>query len=207
LGTGTDTASSEGTVSNPEAEPGTNSGTESGQQAGTDSGTKPSEQPNTDPGEQPDTDPGTQSGSSGGESPENKSNDEVSTDSEALATLKSFYKYVTEGNYERAYDLFDDNFQSVSKMFMGFKISKAEITLELFQAFAEATQIFSNVKIEKVVKEEHTNDSYKIYYNQSIVIDPNKEPQVYPLVVTLKKMAGIWKITAVDDGTPGVEPF
>lgn len=144
---------------------------------------------------------------SGKEDSENKSSDKMSSDSEPVTILKSFYKYVTEGNYEKAYDLFDDNFQSASKMFMGFKISKAEITLELFQAFAEATAIFSNVKVEEIVKEEQSGDDYKIYYSQSIVIYPNNEPQIYPLVVTLKKMAGTWKITAVDDGTWGVEPF
>ena len=134
-------------------------------------------------------------------------NDGLNTNSEAVTTLKNFYKYVTEVNYEKAYDLFDDNFQSESKMFMGLKISKAEITLEVFTAFAEATEIFKNVKIEKIMKEEQNDDSFKIYYTQSIVIDPNKEPQVYPLIVTLKKITGAWKIMAVEDGTPGKEPF
>ena len=63
----------------------------------------------------------------------NKVDNKVSTDSEQVAVLKNFYKYVAEGNYEKAYDLFDDNFESISKMFMGLKISKKEITLEVFQ--------------------------------------------------------------------------
>ena len=72
---------------------------------------------------------------------------------------------------------------------MGMKISKKEITPEIIQELAEAApQIFKGIKIEKILKEEQAgDDSYKIYYTQSVTLDPSMEPLVYPLIVTLKK--------------------
>ncbi|HHV96749.1 MAG TPA: hypothetical protein GXX37_09820 [Clostridiaceae bacterium] len=138
-----------------------------------------------------------------------KDNSKNATESVQVAVLKSFYMYVAEGNFEKAYDLLDDNFESTSQMFMGMKISKKEITPEIIQELAEAApQIFKGIKIEKILKEEQAgDDSYKIYYTQSVTLDPSMEPLVYPLIVTLKKMAGTWRIVTVIDGIPGVDPF
>jgi len=177
--------------------------TEAGKQEGTDAGVEAKNESGT----QSDANSGSPSEASIQEG-SNDGNDKVGAESEQVAVLKSFYKYVAEGNYEKAYDLFDDNFESTSQMFMGIKISKKEITLEMFQGFAEAVpQIFKNVKIEKILKEEQTDDSYKIYYTQSLALDPSMEPAIYPLIVTMRKVTGTWKIMHVDDGTLGVDPF
>lgn len=133
------------------------------------------------------------------EPPEEEAKPEFDPDSVTLEILKSFYEYAAGGEYEKAYELFDDSFTTQSKMFMGFKITKAEVPLDFFIQFSEGTGIFKGVKIQEIFKEERINGEAKIFYTQSLALEPGKDPQIFPLIATLIEKDGIYRITRVDD--------
>lgn len=130
---------------------------------------------------------------------------------EAISALEKFYGYIGNGQYYEAYDLLDDNFIfSAFKIFGNITLSKADIDVEYFKAFIEATGIFKDIQIKEIKGAKTEGDTSKVYYYHSMVIasDSGQEQEmVMPIVATIKKTGNVWKISAFSDWNVKAEPF
>lgn len=141
------------------------------------------------------------------------------TPSEAVTVLRRFYSFINNSDYERAYNLLDDRvkFNAFKKMFtqmfgevdVNIQIDKEEIDIEYFALFMEMTGMFKNDEIDRIVSEEITKDTSRIYYYHIMIITSNGSDQesTLPMIATLNKTAKGWKISAFDDGDPKTVPF
>ena len=92
---------------------------------------------------------------------------------------------------------------------VNIQIDKEEIDIEYFALFMEMTGMFKNDEIDRIVSEEITKDTSRIYYYHIMIITSNGSDQesTLPMIATLNKTAKGWKISAFDDGDPKTVPF
>jgi len=128
---------------------------------------------------------------------------QAAKDSEPVKALKSFYAYLSSGQYDKAYDLLDDRFRlNVLKQFGIDELSKSDINV---QEFSQYGVFLRAAKIKNIVGEKTEGNTSHIYYYQALSLDDGDKVQ--PIAVTMNKSAKGWRIAAVNDGDPDRPPF
>ena len=147
---------------------------------------------------------------------EEKQSDE-SIKKEAADVLQNFYRYINDKEYHKAYDLIDETIRFnvftklLSQMFQGVEINteikKSEIDIDYFAEIIESSGLFNNVEIDEIVNIEINNETVKIYYYHSMLIEGTAKPIIMPVITTLRITDNGLKISAFDDGDLKSPPF
>ncbi len=129
-------------------------------------------------------------------------------DTAQVKTLKLFYSYSSSmDNYSKAMNLLDDSFTielSILRPFGVDKLTKADLTPESVSYFKD---LLKTAKLEKIVKEDNSvKDISTISYYQTFSLEEGVNTTL-PLVATLKRSGGSWKIFSIIDGNPLKPPF
>lgn len=122
------------------------------------------------------------------------------TDSEALKTLKQFYKYLSnEADYQKAMDMLDKEFKF--KMYILQQFGVTELTKGDINT--EQASIYSNLlmaaKFDEAGKEETKDGITTIYYFQTMEMTKDNLTRM-PMVAKLIKSGKTYKLLLLQDG-------
>jgi hypothetical protein len=140
--------------------------------------------------------------------PEKQETDRQQNESGSVATLKSFYSYLSsEEDYGKGLDLLDSEFTLEIGILQQFGIevlTKKDIDLKSAPMYAEMLRL---ARLDTIVKEDSTESSSTIYYYQVFSLSEAGTELKQPLIAHLKKIDEKWTILEIKEDSEAESPF